>query len=185
MYVKHRLTALASVILIVDIQERLVAVMPDKDKLTTNTLHLIELAKLLKIPIVLTEQYPKGLGRTIVEIRDALPEYNPIEKISFSACAEDGFFIGKLGELGRKKVILCGIETHICVLQTCLDLIGAEYEVHVISDCTSSRTQDNKDIGLRQMRQAGAVVTSAETVIFQLLAKAGTDEFKIISNMIK
>ncbi|MBF0457565.1 MAG: hydrolase [Nitrospirae bacterium] len=184
MYDKHRLTALDSVILIVDIQERLAAVMPDKDKLISNTLHVIELAKLLKIPIVLTEQYPKGLGRTIVEIRDALPEYNPFEKISFSACVEEGF-IGKLAELGKNKIILCGLETHICVLQTCLDLIGADYQVHVISDCTSSRTQDNKDVGLRQMRQAGGVVTSTETVIFQLLAKAGTDEFKIMSNRIK
>ncbi|MBF0553281.1 MAG: hydrolase [Nitrospirae bacterium] len=181
---RHRLKAVDSAILIVDVQERLAAVMPDKDTLIKNTLHVIALAKLLQIPIVLTEQYPKGLGRTVAEIRDALPDYKPIEKTAFSACAEDGF-IGKLRECGRKKVILCGIETHICILQTCLDLIDAGYEVHVVSDCTSSRTADNKDIGIRQMARCAAVITSAETVLFQLLARAGTDEFKIISNRIK
>ncbi|MBF0487028.1 MAG: hydrolase [Nitrospirae bacterium] len=181
---RHRLTAVDSAILIVDIQERLAAVMPERDTLIKNTLHMIELAKLLHIPIILTEQYPKGLGRTVAGIRDALPEYKPIEKTAFSACAEDGF-IGNLRGCGRKKVILCGIETHICILQTCLDLLDSGYEVHVVSDCTSSRTADNKAIALRQMAQCTAVITSVETVLFQLLVRAGTDEFKIISNRIK
>ncbi|MBF0319445.1 MAG: hydrolase [Nitrospirae bacterium] len=181
---KYVLTARDCVLLIVDIQERLAAVMPDKDIVTANALHLAELAKLLKIPVALTEQYPKGLGATLKEIRDALPEYNPIEKLAFSACNEEGF-ISKLQAYGRKKVILCGIEAHVCILQTCLGLIGEGYAVHVVSDCTSSRTQQNKDIGIRLMGQAGAVITSTEIVLFQLLCRAGTDEFKIISNRIK
>lgn len=173
-----------AVILIVDIQERLAAVMPDRESLTANTLHIIALAILLKIPICLTEQYPKGLGRTIADVKDALPEYRPIEKTYFSACAEPGFS-DKFRGLGRNHVILCGIEAHICILQTALDLIAEGYDVHVVSDCVSSRTQANKTIGIRQMRQAGAIVTSTETVVFQLLARAGTDEFKLMSNRIK
>ncbi|MCG6552903.1 MAG: hydrolase [Candidatus Magnetominusculus sp. LBB02] len=178
------LTAVNSAIVIVDIQERLAAAMPDRDKVTANALHMIELAKLMSIPIIVTEQYPKGLGPTVSEIKDSLPVYEPIEKTFFSACAEAGFN-EILRRFAKKQVVLCGIETHICVLQTCLDLIVEGYEVHAVSDCTSSRTQENKAVGLGQMQQTGAVITSTETVIFQLLARAGTDEFKIMSNRIK
>ncbi|KWT76398.1 hydrolase [Candidatus Magnetominusculus xianensis] len=173
-----------SVILVVDIQERLAAVMSEKDSITANTLHVIELAKLIKIPICLTEQYPKGLGRTIPEISDAIPDFKPFEKMTFSACAEEGF-LESFRQYGRNKVILCGIETHICILQTCLGLIAEGYGVHVVSDCVSSRTQTNKAIGIGLMHEAGAVITSTETVVFQMLARAGTDEFKIMSKRIK
>ena len=172
------------VLVIVDIQERLAAVMPDKKKVLDNCLHLIEASKLLSIPILLNEQYPMGLGPTVKEVRDALHPYEPLEKVSFSCC-RGGAFPDVLAVLGNKKVIIAGMETHVCVLQTVIDLLKAGYLVHVVKDATCSRTLDNFTAGAEFMRDAGAVITCTETVLFQLLEKAGTDEFKVISKRIK
>lgn len=172
-----------SVLVIVDIQERLAAVMSDKQKVVDNCLHLIEVSKLLNIPILLNEQYPKGLGPTVNEIREALHPYEPFEKVTFSCC-RGGSFLNALAASGRKKVMLAGMETHVCVLQTVIDLLKAGYPVHVVKDATCSRTPDNFNAGAEFMRDAGAVITCTETVLFQLLEKAGTDEFKAISKRI-
>jgi nicotinamidase-related amidase len=172
------------VLVIVDIQDRLAAVMHDKQKVIENCLHLIELAKLLNIPILLNEQYPKGLGLTVREIREALLPYQPLEKVTFSCC-RGGSFLESLSSLRRKKVVLAGMETHVCVLQTCLDLLKGGYVVHTVQDAMCSRTVDNFKAGTEFMRDAGAVITCTETVLFQLLEKAGTDEFKVISKRIK
>jgi nicotinamidase-related amidase len=173
-----------AVIVIVDIQERLAAVMDDRPTVVSNCLHLIEAAKLLGIPVLITEQYPKGLGPSVGEIREAIPSYRPIEKITFSCCREPRF-VESLSASGKKKVILAGMETHVCVLQTCLGLFREGYTVHVAADAVCSRSKVNSETGLAFMRDAGAVVTCAETVLFQLLEKAGTEEFRAISKLIK
>ncbi len=173
-----------AVLVIVDIQERLAAVMSERKKVVDNCLHLIELARLLGIPVLLNEQYPKGLGPTVSEIRDALQPYEPLEKLTFSCCKGPAF-PERLAAARRKKVILVGMETHVCVLQTCIGLLNEGYAVHAVGDAICSRTKDNFQTAIEFMRDAGAVITCTETVLFQLLEKAGTEEFKIISKRIK
>ncbi len=171
-------------LLIIDIQDRLAAAMRHKEQVVNNCLHLIELAKLMSIPILVTEQYPKGLGPTLPEIKEALPVYAPIEKLSFDCCQEPGF-LEKIAALGKKKLILTGMETHICVLQTCLGLMKEGFSVQVIQDAVCSRTKRNFNTGMSFMDRAGAVITCTEIVLFQLLQKAGSENFKIISKRIK
>ncbi|HTZ17330.1 MAG TPA: hydrolase [Dissulfurispiraceae bacterium] len=172
------------ILVIVDIQERLANAMNVKDSVINNCLHLIELAKMYAIPILLTEQYPKGLGRTVEEIQKAVPDYNPVEKTSFSCCGECGF-VDKLRESGRKTVVLTGMETHVCVLQTCIELMKDGLNVHLVKDAVCSRTKENWKTGTEFMRDAGAVITCTETVLFQLLGAAGSEEFRAISKRIR
>jgi isochorismate hydrolase len=174
----------AAALLIIDIQEKLAAVMKYKDQVVDNCLHLVELSKLLKIPILQTEQYPKGLGETLPEIKEVLPEYAPFEKTDFDSCREEGF-LEKVAAMGRRKLILTGMEAHVCVLQTALGLIKAGYAVHVVQDAVASRYKKNFKIGIEFMRSAGTVITSTETVLFQLLERGGTEPFKFISKRIK
>lgn len=174
----------SSVLVIVDIQEKLAVVMKQKEKVVSNCLHLIEAAKLLNIPIVVTEQYPKGLGHTINEITEDLPSYEPLEKVTFDCCKGDGF-LERIASLKRKQIILVGMETHVCVLQTCLSLLKKRYSVHLVSDAVCSRKKDDYMTSRELMRDAGAVITCTETVMFQLLEKAGTLEFKAIVKRIK
>ena len=171
-------------LLIVDIQERLASVMNARAVVEDNCLHLIELAKILDIPIIVTEQYPKGLGQTVERIRTALPPYQPIEKLTFSCCDEPEF-LKRVRDGQRRKLILTGMETHICVLQTCLGLLRNDFHVHVVSDAVCSRRDENRKVALEFLRDAGASVTCTETVLFQLLKKAGTEAFKTISKRIK
>ena len=173
-----------AMLLIIDIQERLAVVMDRKDQVVKNTQHLIELAKLQNLPTVVTEQYPKGLGKTIPEIQSSLRLYLPIEKVSFSCCGEPSFN-EHIKRLDRKQVIVTGMETHVCVLQTCLGLIKDGYDVHLVADAVCSRTKANWRSGVELIRDAGGVLTNTETVLFQLLGVAGTPEFKAISNRIK
>lgn len=172
------------VLVIVDIQERLVPAMGQKDTVIANCRHLIEAAKLMQIPTLLTEQYPKGLGPTIPEIRDALATYAPVVKTSFSCCGEPAF-IDELKKTKRNTMLLTGMETHVCVLQTALDLMNQGFAVHLVRDAVCSRTEQNWQTGVEFMRDAGAVITCTETVLFQLLKSAGTDEFKAISKRIR
>ena len=173
-----------SVLLIVDIQDRLAVTMKMRDAVINNCLHMIELAKMQNIPILVTEQYPKGLGQTVSEIREALPLYQPVEKLAFSCCGESAFK-NALRALKRKTVLLTGMETHVCVLQTCVDLLDEGFNVHLVRDAVCSRTKENWETGTEFMRDAGAIVTCTETVLFQLLKVAGTEEFKAISKRIK
>jgi nicotinamidase-related amidase len=173
-----------ALLVLVDIQERLAAVMSERQKVIANCLHLIEISRLLDIPVILNEQYPKGLGPTVQEIREALSSYEPIEKLSFSCCA-GAAFLQHLAATERKKVILVGMETHVCVLQTCLGLLDGGYSVHTVADAICSRTKENFRAGIEYMRDAGSVITCTEAVLFQLLERAGTEEFKIISRSIK
>lgn len=171
-------------LVLIDIQEKLAAAMKKKEAVLANCLHLVELARLLEIPILVTEQYPRGLGPTLEELRTALPAYEPFEKTAFNCCREIGF-VEKVAATGRKKLLLTGMEAHICVLQTGLGLLQAGYTVQIVRDASCSRTKDNFRIGIDWLRQAGAVITGTETVLFQLLEKAGTEPFKVISKRIK
>lgn len=173
-----------SVFVIIDIQERLVPAMKQRQKVYDNCGHLLEVSKLLHVPVVLTEQYPKGLGPTVNEIKDNLPSYEPLEKVTFDCCKGDGF-LEKISSFGKRQIMLTGMETHVCVLQTCLSLLKEGYVVHLVSDAVCSRKKDDYVTGREIMRDAGAVITCTETVLFQLLEKAGTPEFKAISKRIK
>ncbi len=181
---RYLISSEEAVLLIIDIQDRLAVVMEERGPVIKNTACLIELAGLYDIPVIITEQYPKGLGQTVKEIRDALPDYCPVEKISFDCCGEDTF-PGALGKEGKKKIVVAGMETHVCVLQTVLSLLKEGYAVHLVADAVCSRDRKNKKIALDLMANAGAVVTCTETVLFQVLKKAGTDEFRTISRMIR
>jgi len=181
---KYSLNKEDAVLLIIDIQERLAVVMKERDSVVKNTEHLIELAKMIKMPVVVTEQYPKGLGRTVAELRSVLPENAPVEKISFDCCGQSGF-LEELKAHNKKTVIIAGMETHICVLQTCIGLLRTGVNVHLVEDAVCSRTEENRRTGIEFMRDAGAVVTCTETVLFQLLKVAGTEEFKKIAQRIK
>lgn len=181
---KFQLGKNSAVLVIVDIQEKLAAVMEDGKTTTANCILLIEAAKLLDLPIVLTEQYPKGLGSTLKQIQDALPSYEPIEKITFDCC-KSGDFLEKIRALGRKHVIITGMESHVCVLQTCLTLLDEGYYIHLASNAVCSRRSKDHMTALEMMRDAGAVISSAETVVFQLLERAGTKEFNEMARKIK
>ena len=181
---KFKLTADDVVLVLVDIQERLAAVMNQRQKVVDNCRRLIALCRMKNLPVILNEQYPRGLGPTISEIKEALETYDPLEKMTFSCCGGDRFS-SRLAAVNRREIILCGMETHVCVLQTCLDLLEEGYAVHAVSDAVCSRTKDNSDTALELMRDAGAVITCTETVLFQLLERAGTDDFKAISKLVK
>jgi nicotinamidase-related amidase len=170
-------------LLVIDIQERLMPVIHENEKVFANTNKLLRGAEILNLETVITEQYPKGLGNTCKEIQ--LPE-NPviIEKVCFS-CMMSETVSEQLKLTNVKSLILCGAEAHICVLKTALDALKEGYEVHVVADAVSSRTPENKQLALERMRQAGAFIVSTEMILFMLLDKAGTDEFKAISKLIK
>ena len=167
-------------LVVVDVQEGFRKAVPDFERIAKATATLIEGAEAIGIPIVITEQYPKGLGETAPEVAERLPEgTEPIEKVCFSAAEAEGFDLG-----GRDQALVCGVETHVCVNQTVLDLLDAGTEVQVAEDAVGSRTEENKLVGLRKMERAGAVLTSVETALFELLGRAGTDEFKRVQRLI-
>lgn len=171
-------------LVVVDIQTKLMNVMRQKDRVLGNTLKLIYLAKLFNIPIVVTEHCSKMIGTTLPEIKKALPKTAPIEKTDFNCCAVEPF-MQALKSDGLINIILTGVESHICILQTCLDLLDKGYIVHIPRDAVDSRTEENWLMALNLMEKAGAVITSTETVIFQILKKAGTKEFKEMLKLIK
>ncbi|MCF8083854.1 MAG: hydrolase [Deltaproteobacteria bacterium] len=164
-------------VVIVDMQEKLMGAMGGKERVIDRAVKLIHLAEGFDLPIILTEQNPGGLGPTLSEIREHLPDYAPIEKMEFN-CLRVEAFNKRLEEVRLHNIILMGVETHICIFQTCVALLERGYRVHIPHHAVDSRTTDNWRIGLELMRDAGAVITSAETIIFQLLKKAGTEEFK-------
>jgi nicotinamidase-related amidase len=167
-------------LIVVDVQEGFRKAVPDFDRVAKATATLIEGAEALGIPIVITEQYPKGLGETAPEIGEHLPDgLEPLEKVVFSAAEAEGFDLE-----GRDQALIAGIETHVCVNQTALDLLASGVDVQVAEDAVASRTDENKRVGLEKMERAGAVLTSVETALFELLGTAGTDEFKRVQKLI-
>ena len=174
----------STALILIDFQERLFPAMYEKEKLLRNVVRLIQGAKVLEIPIILTEQYPRGLGPTIPEIKTLVPDIKPIEKVCFN-CGDEGAFDKALETLKRKQVLIAGIEAHICVYQTALALARAGYEVQVVGDGVSSREPENKLAALSRMSAAGIGVTTMEMALFELLKAAQGDKFKQISAIVK
>lgn len=172
-------------LVVIDVQEKLCVAMDDKvlRHLVKNAGILMDAAAELNIPVVATEQYVKGLGETVPELkgRFAAPA---LEKMTFSCCG-DSAFVEKMKSLGKRQVIVVGMECHVCVLQTVLGLLDAGFVVHLVRDAVMSRKKENWLVGVETARDAGAVITSTETVLFQLLKIAGTDEFKKLSKLVR
>jgi nicotinamidase-related amidase len=171
-------------LVVIDVQGKLAQLMHDRHSLFDNLCRAVQGAQILDVPIVVTEQYPEGLGPTISQVTELLPDFEAVSKTSFSCCG-DGGFNETIAALHRRQLLLAGIETHICVQQTTLDLLQSGYEVHVIADAVSSRTRDNKQIGIEKMRDAGAVITCTEAALYELLGAAGATEFKRILELVK
>ena len=177
-------------LLIIDMQEKLFAAIHDKETVLQNVELLSHLAKTFKLPVLVTEQYPKGLGRTLPFLAELLKtDYTPIEKTTFSCLGNTAFAekIRRLREEGRDHLIVCGIETHICVYQTALDLKREEnWEIHLAADATGSRTEANWRWGLELIRDGGIIpVKPTETILYELLKKSGTPEFKAMLPHVK
>lgn len=174
-------------LVVVDMQERLMSAMPGAESgiAVRNVKILIEAAGILDIPVHVTEQYPKGLGPTIGEIKESVGEgFSPIEKLVFS-CARSPEFMEALKDHGRSSVLLCGVETHVCVLQTAIDLVNEGYRVYIPADAVVSRKEIDWKMAIGLMDKAGAVMGTTEAFLFQLLERAGTDEFRQISRLVR
>jgi len=174
-----------ALLLVIDVQERLAAAMPAEARAQAekNTAVLIQAAKRLGLPVVATEQYPKGLGPLVPALRELLPA-PPMEKLEFSCGANKGIARQILSS-GRRQVIVAGMEAHVCVFQTVRDLVRGGFSVFVAQDAVLSRTEANRAVGLRLCEKAGATLTSTETTLFDLLGAAGTPEFKELAPLIK
>jgi len=171
-------------LLVVDIQERLLQAIFENERVGENSHRLIQAAVILNRPILATEQYRKGLGPTILALANAIPNFEPFQKVAFSACGAEGC-LHRLKAAGISDVILCGIETHVCICQTCLDLLEEGFRVFVVADAVSSRTQENHFLGLERMRDAGAVISSTEMIVYELLGKSGAPQFKEMLQYLK
>lgn len=179
-----RITKENTIGLIVDIQERLFPVMHEKATLLKNCEILIEGLKVLNIPLLVSQQYTKGLGETLPEIQNIIPRFNPIEKLDFS-CHDVPEIRAKLQELNARNIIICGIESHVCVLQTAVDMKDAGLNPIVVMDCVSSRKKESIELAQERFYREGIMTTSYESILFELTRVAGTDEFKAISKLVK
>ncbi len=173
-----------SLALCVDIQERLLPHIHEYQELIRRSAILIRGLRVLNVPIVVTEQYTKGLGTTVPEITEALGSYEPIEKMSFSCCGNPDVEAVVLVN-SRHQILVFGIEAHVCVQQTVLDLLAQGQKVVVVDDCVSSRSANDRRVAIERMRNAGAVISTMESVLFELLRVSGTQEFKSISALVK
>jgi nicotinamidase-related amidase len=168
-------------LVLVDVQEAFRKAVPDFGAVAAAAGTLAEGAASLGVPVIVTEQYPEGLGRTVPEVAEHLPEgTEPLEKVRFSAAEADGFDLD-----GRGQAIVCGIEAHVCVNQTVLDLLDRGVEVHLATDAVGSRTEQNRSLGIHKAEQAGAVLTSVETALFELLRGSDAPEFKQVQGLVK
>lgn len=173
-----------SVLVLIDIQERLFPHVQEHQRMLSRVDLLLTAASLMEVPLLLTEQYPKGLGSTIEQIRKVLPDVQPLEKIDFSCVPAEGFR-EKLSSFDRDQILLAGIETHVCVAQTALDLASQGESVFVVADATSSRRSLDAQIALQRLNQSGLTLVTAEAVIFEWLRRAGTEEFKALQPKLK
>ena len=173
-----------SCLVVVDVQGKLAQLMYEKEMLFKNVKILIKAANILNIPILWCQQYPQGLGETVEDIAELLKNNEPINKTSFD-CFGDEKFRTKLSGLDKKNIILCGMETHICLYQTAKSLLREKYNVELIADAVSSRTLQNKQIAIDRMRVEGANIGSTEMVLFELLKDAKEAGFKDIAKLVK
>ncbi len=170
-------------LLVIDFQEKLVPAMYRTEDTLKNAGTLMKIAKSLELPTIVTEQYPKGIGHTVENLSALIGDLSPIEKMAFSACTKE--VTDQLSKDPRQKILVCGIEAHVCVFQTVRALLAKDYQVFVVSDAVSSRTEANYRNGLDQMRQMGAVITNTETVLFDLLKESTHPKFKELSKLIR
>jgi nicotinamidase-related amidase len=173
-----------AVLVLVDIQGKLATLMYERDQFFKNVARMIKGSRALGIPIIWNEQLPDKLGRTVPEIKELLADLSPYEKNTFSCCGNPDF-TDKLKSLGRRQILLAGMETHVCVYQSVLDFIPLGYEVHLVADAVSSRTLENKQIGILAIRDLGARITSVEMAFFEMLRVAEGDKFRKIIELIK
>ena len=173
-----------TIALVIDIQERLVPAMEEPEILIENCKKLISGLQELSVPLIVTQQYTKGLGETVEDIKSLLSNFNPIEKRDFSCCDET-VVADELKKSGAKNVIICGIESHVCVLQTAVDLKEAGLVPVVVMDCVSSRDFNNVDLAAERFRYEGIMMTSYESILFELTRSAAAPEFKAISKLVK
>ncbi|MBF0303126.1 MAG: hydrolase [Desulfamplus sp.] len=177
-----------TVLLLIDVQGRLAQLMHNKDELFDSLQTLIKAMSILEVPVIWVEQIPEKLGATIPEVatlmQELMPDVKPVPKKSFSCCGNEKF-MKHFKAINRKQVLVVGIETHICVYQTSLELLNAGYEVQVVTDCVSSRKKENKAIGIRRIVQAGGAETSVEMIIFELMKSAEGDAFKKMVKVVK
>lgn len=174
----------SAVLLIIDVQGKLAHLMHQKDELIRHIAGLIHVVDIFNIPIIITEQAPEKIGKTIPEIMELLKGQSPIAKKSFSCCGQETF-MRDLKALDRKQVIITGIEAHVCVYQTVCDLMDDQYEVQVVGDAVSSRTEANKDFALERIRAFGGDVTSTEMIVCELLRTSEHEKFREVINLIK
>ena len=182
-----RLDRRQAVLVVIDMQEKLLPVLDEHDAMIENVVRLVRGCHILGVPVVVTEQYAKGLGPTVEPIRTALEEtggYRPIEKSCFSAAGCE-LFAAQLAALERTQVLLTGAEAHVCVYQTAADLLAGGARVSVVADAVSSRTPRNREIALRRLESEGATVTSTEMALFELTVAGGTDQFRAISRLVR
>ena len=170
--------------LVIDFQERLYPLIWEHEKLTRNVPVLLEGLKAMEIPLMVTEQYVKGLGPTVQPIAASIQGIERIEKASFSCCDEPSFMMA-LASSGRDYVVIAGIESHVCVLQTVIDLQHNGYHPVVVEDCISSRKENDKKIAIERMRHEGVIITTYEAILFELLRYSGGEKFKAISRLVK
>lgn len=171
-------------LIIIDVQGKLAQLMHNKEALFQNLQRITKGAQVLGVPILWAEQNPDGLGPTIPELAELLSDQAPIAKYSFSCCGDAGF-MEALSKTGRKQFLLAGIETHVCVYQTAMHLLEAGHEVQVVADAVSSRSPDNRQIGLDRIRAAGGAITCVEMALFELLKEGKGDTFKAILKVVK
>jgi len=180
---KYRLKSNDAILVIIDLQEKLLAAMPDREKICRNTRILLSLTRHFNMPVLLTEQYPRGLGSTVNEIKEMLPEHHRLERVQFSAFTPE--MTALLQQMGRRTILMTGTETHVCVYQTTRDLLEYGFNVHLVKDAVCSRYNENHENGLALMHDLGAVVTNTETVVFDLLVDSGNPAFRSLSALIK
>lgn len=166
-------------LVVIDVQEAFAKAVERFEQVVGQATILVQGATTLGLPVLVTEQYPRGLGDTVEPVRAALGDVVRLPKTVFSAARADGFDL-----VGRDQALVCGIETHVCVNQTVHDLLAGGVEVHVAIDAVGSRTAANRELGLRKMEESGAILTSVETALFELLGEAGSDEFKTIQKLV-
>jgi nicotinamidase-related amidase len=172
-------------LVVVDMQESFRQHINDFADVAARIALVAHAAQLLGLAVLVTEQYPKGLGRTVGEIRAVLPEgFEPIEKTAFSSCGAQEF-VARLERAGARQILLCGIEAHVCVNQTAHDLLALGLQVQLLTDCISSRSEQNKQVGFEKMRQSGAIPSSTELALFELMRDARHEQFKAIQKLIK
>jgi nicotinamidase-related amidase len=173
-----------SVLVIVDVQEKLTAIINQNQKMLDNIIILAKAANILNMPIINCRQYPQGLGDTVGPIKDAMGDCKSIDKITFSCLSDDGFKTA-LSFLKRRQVIICGIETHVCIYQTAMELAARGYEAGLVADATSSRAETNKHFAIERMKTEGIKIYTTEMILFELLKTAKHPAFKEISKLVK